>query len=288
MRIDTAGTSSPPTRRSASRRVVVLALALALPTWAGAEPPEAGAPLRLATFNIHHAEGPDAVLDLDRVARAVRDADVVGFQEVDVRFRARSRFVDQADRLAGALGGEAAFAGNLVEGEGQYGVALVSKLPITARRHHRLPRSAGREQAEPRGVLEVTLDVRGRPLRVFVTHLAHDSKADRGLQVDAIRKLIAGDRRPFVLMGDLNFRPGSEEYARLLAPESGGNAPLVDAWPRVGAGDGHTIGLGGRSPGRIDYVLVSPDLVPGLERARVDTETRASDHQPVFVTLRMP
>jgi endonuclease/exonuclease/phosphatase family metal-dependent hydrolase len=288
MPTDLTATSSLPTRRATFRRVLALGCALVLPTGAEAEPPKDGTPLRLATFNIHHAEGPDSILDLDRVARAVRDADVVGFQEVDVRFRARSQFVDQADRLAKVLGGEVAFVGNLIEGEGQYGVALVSKLPITSRRHHLLPRSAGREQAEPRGVLEVTLDVRGRPLRVFVTHLAHDSKADRALQVDAIRKLIAGDRGPYVLMGDLNLRPESEEYARLLAPEPGGTAPLADAWPRVGAGDGNTIGLGGRSPGRIDYVLVSPDLVPGLERARVDTEVRASDHQPVFVTLRLP
>src|SRR3954454_864243 len=163
MRTDPTVLTSLPTRRSALR-VLALSCALTLPTGVGAEPPKAGEALRLATFNIHHAEGPDSNLDLDRVARAVRDADVVGFQEVDVRFRARSRFVDQADHLAKALGGEVAFGGNLIEGEGQYGVALVSKLPIVARRNHRLPRSEGRDDAEPRGVLEVTLDVHGRPL----------------------------------------------------------------------------------------------------------------------------
>src|SRR3954468_5597406 len=83
-----------PARRSSVFRLLTLILALVCtatvvsgPTVAGAEPPKAGEPLRLATFNIHHGEGPDAVLDLDRVARAVADADVVGFQEVDVRFR---------------------------------------------------------------------------------------------------------------------------------------------------------------------------------------------------------
>jgi endonuclease/exonuclease/phosphatase family metal-dependent hydrolase len=89
-------------------------------------------------------------------------------------------------------------------------------------------------------------------------------------------------------MGDLNCRPDSEEYASLLAPAKEGTAPrAVDAWAKLGKGPGPTIGLDGKSPGRIDYILVSPDLAAGLEAARVDTETKASDHQPLFATLRV-
>jgi endonuclease/exonuclease/phosphatase family metal-dependent hydrolase len=277
--------------RSRTRRaslLALLALAFVAPTAARAQAPGAGEPLRLATFNIHHAEGADGVLDLDRVARVVREADVVAFQEVDVRFRARSRFVDQAAGLAKALGGELAFGGNLIEGEGQYGVAVVSRLPIVSRRNHRLPLSPGREKAEPRGVLEVTIDVRGRHVRVFATHLTHDSPADRRLQVVEIRRLIAGVNEPIILMGDLNFRPESGEYARLFSSAPGQPPPLVDAWVRVGKGPGATVALQSKSPARIDYILVSPDLAAGLEQARVDTETVASDHKPVFVTLRIP
>ena len=267
----------------------ILALGLAVLTMlaVGTMPARAAEPLTLATFNIHHAEGADGVLDLDRVARVVADADVVAFQEVDVRFRARSRFEDQAGRLAKALRGEAAFGGNLIEGEGRYGVALVTRLPIVARKNHPLPRSAGREKAEPRGLLETTLDVGGRRLRVFDTHLAHDSKPDRLLQVDRVREVVASGEGPYVLMGDLNFRPESEEYARLLAPTKGGGLMFVDAWPRVGLGDGPTIGLRGKSPGRIDYILVSPDLAAGLKSARVDEAAKASDHQPLFATLEI-
>ena len=61
----------------------------------------------------------------------------------------------------------------------------------------------------------------------------------------------------------------------------------MDAWTRVGKGDGPTIGLAGKNPGRIDYVIVSPDLADGLASARVDSETKASDHQPLFVELRL-
>src|SRR3954454_18581637 len=99
MRTDLTATSSLRTRRATFRRVLALGCALGLPTGAEAEPPKDGAALRLATFNIHHAERPESILDLARDARAVRAPDVVGFQEVHVPFRARSQFVDQADRL---------------------------------------------------------------------------------------------------------------------------------------------------------------------------------------------
>ena len=96
--------------------------------------PKADDVLKLATFNIHFAEGADGALDLKRVADLVRGADIVAFQEVDVRFRPRSRFVDQAAALAKELGGHHVFGANLIEGEGQYGVALVSQFPISRAR----------------------------------------------------------------------------------------------------------------------------------------------------------
>lgn len=131
--------------------------------------------------------------------------------------------------------------------------------------------------------------MKGRRVRVFVTHLAHDSREDRRLQVEAIRTVVAASDGPALLMGDLNFRPDDPNYARLLAPVADGKPPLlVDAWAHAGRGEGATIGLEGKSPGRIDYILATPDLAAGLEEARVDRETQASDHQPVLVRLRLP
>ena len=261
---------------------------LASITWlTSARADDPPATVRLATFNIHHAEGEDGKLDLDRVADVVRGADIIAFQEVDVRFRARSQFVDQAEALGKRLGGHFAFGGNLIDGDGQYGVALVTRFPILAQQNHPLPRSPGREKAEPRGLLAVTLDVEGRPLRVYVTHLAHDSPADRTLQVARVRATVAAEPGPFVVMGDFNLRPDSADYAALLAPTRS-KPLLVDAWAKIGQGDGFTIGHTEKTRGRIDYVLVSPDLAAGLIETRVDQTTRASDHQPVFAALRLP
>ncbi|MDG3004398.1 endonuclease/exonuclease/phosphatase family protein [Paludisphaera mucosa] len=265
------------------RRILLSLGFLLSPTLAGAQDA-----IKLATFNIHHGEGTDGKLDLKRVADLVRGVDVVAFQEIDVHFRDRSEGVDQAEWLGKELGGNFAFGPNLVEGEGSYGVALVTRFPITAHTNHRLPKSAGRERAEPRGLLECRLDVAGRPLRVYVTHLAHDSQADRTLQVAKVREIVAASPDPWIVMGDFNLRPDTADYKALTSPESGPR--LVDAWAVAGEGPGHSIGLRGERPARIDYIFAAEPLAAGfvVGSARVNVATIASDHQPVYVDLRMP
>lgn len=285
-----------PMTPAISCRLAVLLILAGTTTARGDEP----ALFTLATFNIHHAEGADGKLDLDRVAGVVREADIVAFQEVDVRFGARSRDEDQAARLGVILGRAVAFGPNLVRDGGRYGVAVVSKFPILSTRNIPLPRSPGREQAEPRGLLEVEVKLPdGGPLRVYATHLAHDSVEDRKRQVAAIRAVVGRPEAagtPWVLLGDFNFRPESPEYARLTGrepsepnPDPGPLVGMADSWAKVGRGPGATIRLDRPEHAhRIDYIFVSADLAPGLLDARVDTETRASDHQPVFVRLRRP
>ncbi len=51
------------------------------------------------------------------------------------------------------------------------------------------------KKAQAPRLLAVTLDVHGQPIQVYVTHLAHDSDADRKLQVDAIRKILAAAKK---------------------------------------------------------------------------------------------
>ena len=60
--------------------------------------------VRVMSYNIHHGEGADGRLDLDRIAGVIRSekAEVIGLQEVD-RFWRRSDFVDQVAYLAEEL-----------------------------------------------------------------------------------------------------------------------------------------------------------------------------------------
>ena len=246
----------------------------------GAPPPR---PLRVATFNIHHGVGLDNVLDLERIAATVESTgvEVVGLQEVDVHFGARSDFVDQANWLADRLGMYVVFGANLNldplsagAPRGQYGTAILSEHRIRESTNTLLPRPEGGEQ---RGLLEAHIRVRGLPVTVYNTHLQHDSQVERLAQIATIRDIIAGVDESVVVLGDLNATPGSPEIANLTED-------LVDSWVTAGVGDGFTYDAA-TPHARIDYVMSSGDVVA---RTAAVVTADASDHLPVVVDLGLP
>ncbi|MEU2982158.1 endonuclease/exonuclease/phosphatase family protein [Streptomyces hirsutus] len=267
----------------------VLFAAAAPATAAGAGVPGADAPavpLRVATYNIHAGAGEDGVFDLDRTARALRDldADVVGLQEVDVHWGDRSDFVDEARALAGKLGMRVFFApiydlDPAAEGgeRRQYGVAVLSRYPVTEAENHEITRLSTRTPdpvpAPMPGFAEVTVNVRGAQVHVYSTHLDHRADPSvREAQVADMLDVLAADRGPKILVGDFN--------AEATAPE------LASLWQRLRDADP---GGGGTYPAvdpvkRIDLVAVSPDItVAGAEAVA----TEASDHRPVVTDLRI-
>jgi endonuclease/exonuclease/phosphatase family metal-dependent hydrolase len=246
----------------------------------GGPPPR---PLSVATFNIHHGVGLDNVLDLERIAATVEStgAEVVGLQEVDVHFGERSNFVDQATWLADRLGMYVVFGANLdldplTPGapRRQYGTAVMSEHRISEWTNTLLPRPEGGEQ---RGLLEARIRVRGLPVRVFNTHLQHNSQVERLAQIAAIRDILAGTDESVVVLGDLNATPDSPEIASLTED-------LVDAWVAAGVGDGYTYDAA-TPHARIDYVMSSGDVVA---RTAAVVTTDAADHLPVVVDLGLP
>lgn len=110
--------------------------------------------------------------------------------------------------------------------------------------------------------------------------------------------------RHAILCGDFNFEPGAPEYAtiqqpfRPLAPASPAQAAtntaadhLQDAWPLVLGKTPHapTFRLFDRTYGpepiTCDYVFVSQSLVPRVQSLSVNLNSRASDHQPLWIEL---
>jgi endonuclease/exonuclease/phosphatase family metal-dependent hydrolase len=239
--------------------------------------------LRVASFNIHHGVGLDGVLDLARIAAVVEQtgAGVVGLQEVDNHWSARSNFVDQATWLAERLGMHVAFGANLdldppAPGapRRQFGTAILSAYRIRAQTNTLLPRPLGGEQ---RGLLEVLTKVRGIPVRVFNTHLQHDSQVERLAQVDQIRQVLSTANESVILLGDLNATPDTPEIAGLTDL-------LVDAWVTAGVGDGFTFDAA-TPHARIDYVMSSGNVVA---RTAAVLTTDAADHLPVVADLALP
>ncbi|MEQ1690191.1 MAG: endonuclease/exonuclease/phosphatase family protein [Gemmatimonas sp.] len=234
------------------------------------------------TFNIAAGHG-----DLVAIANVIRasSSDVVALQEVDVRWAARSNFVDQASTLAEQLGMQVRFApiyqirsSDAPTLSREYGVALLSKFPIVAFTNHKLTRlSTQQVDAVPAlapGLLDATVNARGMHIRVFNTHL--DYRADpavRKQQVTEMLTIIGAPIAPTLLFGDLNAAPLAPELAPLFSR-------LRDSWPA--SGDAGLTYPATEPVKRIDYVLVSSHF--RVTAASVPV-TSVSDHRPLIVDL---
>lgn len=156
---------------------------------------------RVASYNIHGCVGVDRRLSPRRIADVIGQMrpDIVGLQEVDTIAHGGGT-LDQLDYLAKATRMEAIAGPTLARAVGHYGNGILTRFPVKAVR--RLDLSVlGRE---PRGLLDVDLDVEGAPLRVLATHFGLRT-AERRAQVQTVLRLIAQDAdRPAILLGDFN------------------------------------------------------------------------------------
>ena len=150
-----------------------------------------------------------------------------------------------AARLGEQLGREHVYASELELDGLTFGNAVLSRWPIAASEHRRLPAPEG--QDEQRTVVRADIDgPRGR-LQVFCTHLnwRFDHSLARQEQVRFITDWIAASKpreHPPIFCGDLNADPASDEI-RLLTGRAAVPTPgLVfhDAWDVAGDGPGFT------------------------------------------------
>jgi endonuclease/exonuclease/phosphatase family metal-dependent hydrolase len=265
---------------SLARRAWVAALLVACATLGHREEV-----LRVLVYNIHAGKDANGEANVERVAALVRalDADVVLLQEVD-RGTERSERVDQLAELERRTGLRGAFGKTLDYQGGEYGIAILSRWPITADTLVGLPVEPPQQRAggsyEPRGALHVVIDAPGGVLHVIDTHL--DPSADDGYriqEVGAVRSVAEAARAdsPRVLVGgDLNAEPGTRVVGHLA------QSFLRDAW--LGCGDGPGLSYPAEEPvKRIDYLLI-PDAFECVRAEVVTTDT--SDHRPLLFVLR--
>jgi endonuclease/exonuclease/phosphatase family metal-dependent hydrolase len=233
---------------------------------------------RVMTYNIHHGEGLDGKVDLERIAELIQRerADIVALQEVD-RGVARTHRRDLAGELAALTGMKSVFSNNFSFQGGEYGNAVLTRFPVVAwkNRHYSMLRPN-----EQRGLLELTLNLHGRAVIFLNTHIDHrKDDAERLLNVETIREVVRQHTgRPLILCGDFNDTPDSRTHRQL-------RSFLNDAWELVGQGDGLTF-FDNQPHRRIDYVWIAPGkaLLP-LKASVISSD--ASDHLPLVVEMEL-
>lgn len=208
--------------------------------------------------------GLDGQRDLERTARVITQIfpDLIGLQEVDNHIGTHG---NDLERLA-TLTGMTAVAGPTMQREtGDYGNALLTKLPILAVERHDL----SVKQREPRGLLIVYLDWLGEELKIAVTHLGLRS-AERRIQVRRLIDYLSGkNQTPLILMGDFNEwffwgRPMHwlhNHFGSIQSPRT-----FPSRWPLF----------------RLDHILADPSRFLSAKQAfRTPLSRIASDHLPL-------
>lgn len=225
--------------------------------------------IRVASYNICHAQGIDNKVNLKRIADvlACSGAQLIGLQEVD-KHLPRSYFINQAKELGQYLHKFWVFGANLHWGTAQYGNAVLCHWPINIYRHYLLT-----SKSEQRGLLEAEMLLDNRKISFFCTHLGLN-KEERLQQVEEILSIISRSPYPAILVGDFNDKRSSKEYSLLTSV-------LQDA--TTISGEYKTFPSNQPSE-QIDFVLVSKEwkIVQSFTLISHD-----SDHLPVVVDLRL-
>lgn len=245
--------------------------------------PVAGAPgeagIRVISYNIHHCNPPSKgnEIDLNAVANVLsqQSPDLVALQEVDVN-TSRSGQFNQAQEIARKLGMHYFFGKAINYGGGEYGVAILSKYPISDTRVYPLPSEPG-STAEARVLATAKVTLPDGTVFVFgSTHLdAQASSVNRELQVKEINRRAALESLPFIIAGDFNAIPGStpielldQQFKRTCQT----CAPTIPAVNPTKA---------------IDFIAFRPTQFFKVNSHKVISEPFPSDHLPVVAVLQI-
>ena len=279
--------------------------------------------MRVVSWNIHWGCGKDSRIRIHAIIDVLRklNPDIICLQEVAANHPELegNASANQFRQLAGAFGGyqpvleptSEIYQNNMPR---QFGNLLLSKYRITQVHRHSLPWPPDpANPGMPRGLIEAVVEAPGGKLRVLTTHLEYYSQIQRMAQVRHIKYLHweacerarlyqpnANLDAPFQLgfrpgsaiyCGDFNFTPDLAEHAEMLATDDSIAVPLVDAWSHTHPDTARapTAGLHGfkwpERPECYDYFFVTEDLLPRVNAVKVQSETAASDHQPIVLDL---
>lgn len=280
--------------------------------------------MNILSWNIQAAKGVDEVTSVERIASVIHDigaAEVICCQEVLQEFKPDgSVLIDQAAELASYFPEHTLHFGAAIDRridgkQVRFGNLVLSSLPVLSVAMHRLPQPAHKGSAcMARQAIELVVEAAedGRPVRILSTHLEFFAHQQRKAQASYLRSTcrdatdrvinpakpsaenagiytVAPETLETILCGDLNLTLDSSEYEEL---NGGAKRVLHDAWTELYPNKTHspTCGIFDHEQWKNgahcrDYFFVTPALVPKLKELSVNTETAASDHQPLRLSI---
>jgi endonuclease/exonuclease/phosphatase family metal-dependent hydrolase len=198
----------------------------------------------------------------------------------------------------------------------RHGNMILSHWPILSLRSFNLPKRHYDDKFNMQMTcLEAVIDTGSMPLRVYNYHAGYLEASERMRQLEYFAGIFAGspaeggawsgksdidgddwsNQRQAPAMpasalvcGDFNAAPDTEEYRQLL--ESTG---LVDCWSCADPANRETdtlrkdTSIDIKVSGKVDHILVTPELADRVERVAIDDAADGSDHKPVQAVLQL-
>ncbi|WP_071136768.1 endonuclease/exonuclease/phosphatase family protein [Petrimonas mucosa] len=230
--------------------------------------------LKVMTYNIAGAAASTGVRSLEGLAEVIKrvDPDIVAIQEVDAFTTRNGKDVHLARDLAALCGMDHWFFAKAMDfHDGEYGDAIISKLPFKETMAYNLTGDWEGQRIETRSVARVTVEVGGRDICFISTHFDHTSNEKwRILQAKELVEIVKGIEMPVIVGGDLNCTPSSEPmkilYEVLASPCKTGDC----------------LGTFVGSKNVIDYLVYRSDNVLTLSSYGIYSwADKESDHFPV-------
>ncbi|MGI5880881.1 MAG: endonuclease/exonuclease/phosphatase family protein [Syntrophomonadaceae bacterium] len=226
--------------------------------------------IRLITYNIHHGTNADEKPSLNEIAALLSNLNpgIIALQEVDKNL-ARSGRQHQASVLAQQLNMNFVFAGALQYPNGEYGNALLSRLPIISCKKHLLP-----DPVENRCLMEVIVQSPSGPLGIFNVHMSLDAVTREQHLTNFILPRLEACPYPVILMGDFNSTSDRKDIklltSRLTDTYIFNEGIITNSFPSS------------QPVKRIDYILADNHFQ--VQKYFI-VDSRASDHLPVAAEI---
>ena len=235
--------------------------------------------IRVMAYNVHHCNPPSkpGLIDIDAIAKAIKDQnpDLVALQEIDVNTLRSGKF-NQAEEIAKKLDMHFFFAKAIDHEGGDYGVAILSKYPLSDTKINRLPTEEG-TKGEPRVLATAKIKLpNGKVILFGSTHLdAQKAPVNRELQIKEVNRIAAEEELPFIIAGDFNAQPGSSVINRLDQHFTRSCQDCDFTIPVI-------------NPNKtIDFIAFAPKSAFSVQSTQVIPERYASDHLPVVSVLKL-